>query len=167
VFNLTALSVRISRDLGCRSSMAANILGIFSQYPKVELFVHFNVWPQSSEPCIRGHRATSCAHTDRILLEVRKPGRPLESCGHEFATCNCGKITELLSMGTGTLELPAFLQRDVFWLPWSSSANYWVKPSKRKSKSSFGANLAASDTSNRHSKGTYQEPPSSQQEVQE
>ncbi|KAN0119735.1 copper-fist domain containing protein [Hyaloscypha variabilis] len=54
----------------------------------------------SCEPCIRGHRATSCAHTDRILLEVRKPGRPLESCGHEFATCNCGKITELLSMGT-------------------------------------------------------------------
>lgn len=55
----------------------------------------------SSEPCIRGHRATSCAHTDRILIEVRKPGRPLESCGHEFATCTCGKITELLSMGTG------------------------------------------------------------------
>ncbi|KAE9380348.1 copper-fist-domain-containing protein [Stipitochalara longipes BDJ] len=59
----------------------------------------------SCEPCIRGHRATSCAHTDRILLEVRKPGRPLESCGHEFATCNCGKITELLSIGT-VLPIP-------------------------------------------------------------
>jgi len=54
----------------------------------------------SCEPCIRGHRATSCAHNDRVLIEVRRPGRPLESCGHEFATCNCGKITELLSMGS-------------------------------------------------------------------
>lgn len=29
----------------------------------------------------------------------------MESCGHEFASCTCGKITELLSMGTGILTL--------------------------------------------------------------
>lgn len=39
----------------------------------------------SCEPCIRGHRATLCSHTDRILIAVRKPGRPLETRG-----CKCG-----------------------------------------------------------------------------
>ncbi len=30
-----------------------------------------------SEPCIRGHRATTCNHArERIMLPVRKPGRP-------------------------------------------------------------------------------------------
>lgn len=32
-------------------------------------------------------------------MEVRKPGRPLESCGHEFATCTCGKLAELMAVG--------------------------------------------------------------------
>ncbi|KAH7409283.1 copper fist DNA binding domain-containing protein [Cadophora sp. MPI-SDFR-AT-0126] len=52
----------------------------------------------SCEPCIRGHRATSCAHTDRILIEVRKPGRPLESCGHNLNTCHCGKVAEIFTV---------------------------------------------------------------------
>ncbi|KAH6711062.1 copper fist DNA binding domain-containing protein [Leptodontidium sp. MPI-SDFR-AT-0119] len=52
----------------------------------------------SCEPCIRGHRATSCAHTDRILIEVRKPGRPLESCGHNLSTCNCGRVAEIFAV---------------------------------------------------------------------
>ncbi|KAF8863181.1 copper-fist-domain-containing protein [Acephala macrosclerotiorum] len=58
-----------------------------------------NGFKYSCEPCIRGHRATSCKHTDRILIEVRKPGRPLESCGHNLATCNCGKVASLFSVG--------------------------------------------------------------------
>lgn len=33
-------------------------------------------------PCIRGHRSTSCQHTDRNLLEVRKKGRPMSQCDH-------------------------------------------------------------------------------------
>lgn len=57
-----------------------------------------------SEPCIRGHRATSCAHTDRILIEVRKPGRPLESCGHSFNSCQCGKVAELLALENGSYD---------------------------------------------------------------
>ncbi|KAK0109733.1 hypothetical protein ONS95_002412 [Cadophora gregata] len=52
----------------------------------------------SCEPCIRGHRATSCAHTDRILIEVRKPGRPLESCGHNLNTCHCGRVAEIFAV---------------------------------------------------------------------
>lgn len=39
----------------------------------------------SCEPCIRGNRATFCSHADRILIAVRKPGRPLETRG-----CKCG-----------------------------------------------------------------------------
>ncbi|KAI1341297.1 hypothetical protein F5Y15DRAFT_30256 [Xylariaceae sp. FL0016] len=35
------------------------------------------------EPCIRGHRSTNCTHADsRVMLEVRKPGRPLSHCPH-------------------------------------------------------------------------------------
>ncbi|CZS89554.1 uncharacterized protein RAG0_00904 [Rhynchosporium agropyri] len=52
----------------------------------------------SCEPCIRGHRASSCAHTDRILIEVRKPGRPLETCGHNLNTCQCGRVAEVIAM---------------------------------------------------------------------
>jgi hypothetical protein len=33
-----------------------------------------------------------CKHTDRVLFEVRKPGRPLENCPHDLATCVCGKV---------------------------------------------------------------------------
>ncbi|KAL3421524.1 grisea protein [Phlyctema vagabunda] len=52
----------------------------------------------SCESCIRGHRATSCLHTDRVLTEVRKPGRPLQSCGHKLASCSCGRVAESFSM---------------------------------------------------------------------
>lgn len=34
------------------------------------------------ETCIRGHRASTCQHTDRTLVEVRKKGRPITSCAH-------------------------------------------------------------------------------------
>ncbi|KAF2452966.1 hypothetical protein BDY21DRAFT_148227 [Lineolata rhizophorae] len=43
-------------------------------------------------PCIRGHRSSKCEHKDRILLEVRKPGRPLSSCPHPAGSCNCDRI---------------------------------------------------------------------------
>lgn len=32
--------------------------------------------------CTKGHRSSKCAHYDRILYKVRKPGRPLNSCPH-------------------------------------------------------------------------------------
>ncbi|TEY71758.1 hypothetical protein BOTCAL_0087g00250 [Botryotinia calthae] len=37
------------------------------------------------EPCIRGHRAT----------KLRKPGRPMQNCAHEFGGCVCGRIGEV------------------------------------------------------------------------
>lgn len=35
-----------------------------------------------SEVCIRGHRSSRCAHTDRPLFEIRKKGRPITQCNH-------------------------------------------------------------------------------------
>ena len=65
----------------------------------------FRIWHHYSEPCIRGHRATSCAHVDRVLIEVRKPGRPLQSCGHRLATCICGRLTQTFSEGESKFML--------------------------------------------------------------
>ncbi|KAI9826454.1 MAG: hypothetical protein M1826_006663 [Phylliscum demangeonii] len=41
------------------------------------------------EPCMRGHRSSKCTHSDRILVQVRKPGRPLSSCPHPGGHCSC------------------------------------------------------------------------------
>ncbi|KAG6371577.1 hypothetical protein JVT61DRAFT_9287 [Boletus reticuloceps] len=36
--------------------------------------------PISSEACIKGHRSSSCHHTERPLFEVKKKGRPVSQC---------------------------------------------------------------------------------------
>lgn len=48
----------------------------------------------SSAPCIRGHRSTKCNHAaDRVMVPVRKPGRPLSSCAcPPGKSCACGGI---------------------------------------------------------------------------
>ncbi|CAG9943757.1 unnamed protein product [Clonostachys rosea f. rosea IK726] len=47
------------------------------------------------EPCIRGHRSTKCTHAnERLMVPVRKPGRPLSSCPHPPSKpCSCGQVT--------------------------------------------------------------------------
>ncbi|KAI0043875.1 copper-fist-domain-containing protein, partial [Auriscalpium vulgare] len=32
------------------------------------------------ESCIKGHRSSSCSHTDRPLYEIKKKGRPVSQC---------------------------------------------------------------------------------------
>lgn len=32
--------------------------------------------------CVKGHRSSSCAHTDRMLVEIGKKGRPPTQCAH-------------------------------------------------------------------------------------
>lgn len=43
--------------------------------------------------CIRGHRSTKCDHYgSRVMIPVRKPGRPLTSCPHlQSQKCDCAK----------------------------------------------------------------------------
>ncbi|KAI0200919.1 hypothetical protein F4808DRAFT_470099 [Astrocystis sublimbata] len=61
-------------------------------------------------PCIRGHRSTKCTHqSERVMIPVRKPGRPLSSCPHQKGKpCNCNNITAAIprngKCGCGTLE---------------------------------------------------------------
>ncbi|KAK0382739.1 hypothetical protein NLU13_9835 [Sarocladium strictum] len=47
------------------------------------------------EPCIRGHRSTKCTHAnERLMVPVRKPGRPLSACPHsKTQPCGCGNVT--------------------------------------------------------------------------
>ncbi|KAL1896490.1 hypothetical protein Sste5346_004524 [Sporothrix stenoceras] len=50
------------------------------------------------EPCIRGHRSTKCNHaSERVMLPVRKPGRPLSICPHPPNNgCACATVTAAL-----------------------------------------------------------------------
>jgi hypothetical protein len=34
----------------------------------------------NSESCIKGHRSSSCHHTDRPLFEIKRKGRPVSQC---------------------------------------------------------------------------------------
>ncbi|KAJ6043147.1 uncharacterized protein N7446_001343 [Penicillium canescens] len=43
----------------------------------------------SCEPCIRGHRSSKCQHFDRLMIKVRKAGRPLTQCPHPKGACSC------------------------------------------------------------------------------
>ncbi|KAL2187299.1 hypothetical protein L209DRAFT_685657 [Thermothelomyces heterothallicus CBS 203.75] len=45
-------------------------------------------------PCIRGHRSTKCNHFyDRVMIPVRKPGRPLSTCPcPPGRPCACGGL---------------------------------------------------------------------------
>lgn len=51
------------------------------------------------EACVRGHRVSSCHHSDRNLIHVNKKGRPVSQCPHcrglrksrtTHAKCDCG-----------------------------------------------------------------------------
>ncbi|EED23311.1 Copper fist DNA binding domain protein [Talaromyces stipitatus ATCC 10500] len=51
------------------------------------------------EACVRGHRVSSCHHSDRTLIHVNKKGRPVSQCPHcrglrksrtTHAKCDCG-----------------------------------------------------------------------------
>lgn len=50
--------------------------------------------PPPSAPCIRGHRSTKCNHAaERVMVPVRKPGRPLSSCPcAPGRPCACGGV---------------------------------------------------------------------------
>ncbi|SZF04779.1 unnamed protein product [Blumeria hordei] len=53
-----------------------------------------NGMKMACEPCIRGHRSTKCTHAnERLMVPVRKPGRPLSACPHpRDQMCNCSSV---------------------------------------------------------------------------
>ncbi|KAL9716019.1 copper-binding transcription factor [Leucoagaricus gongylophorus] len=61
--------------------------------------VYVNSKKFACESCIKGHRSSSCHHTDRPLFEIKKKGRPVSQCEkcrelrqskkiHSKCTCN-------------------------------------------------------------------------------
>ena len=63
-----------------RSSAAENTRGKYTPFIIVSFFLtHL---PFFSETCIKGHRSSSCKHTDRPLFEIKKKGRPVTQCEH-------------------------------------------------------------------------------------
>ncbi|KAI9276035.1 copper fist DNA binding domain-containing protein [Sporodiniella umbellata] len=32
--------------------------------------------------CVKGHRSSTCRHSERPLIEIRKKGRPISQCDH-------------------------------------------------------------------------------------
>ncbi|KAG6067812.1 hypothetical protein E4U32_002755 [Claviceps aff. humidiphila group G2b] len=71
------------------------------------------------EPCIRGHRSTKCTHAnERLMVPVRKPGRPLSSCPHPSSRpCACAAVTAAIPRkqrcrcGTSTPETAAVVNQ--------------------------------------------------------
>lgn len=90
-----------------------------------------------SEPCIRGHRSTKCTHAnERLMVPVRKPGRPLSSCPHPSSrTCSCAAVTAAIprkqKCRCGTSQPPAPPN------PPSASAAEPSPPSPSKASSAF------------------------------
>ncbi|ODQ79472.1 hypothetical protein BABINDRAFT_161868 [Babjeviella inositovora NRRL Y-12698] len=57
------------------------------------------------ERCIRGHRVSTCTHTDQPLMMIKRKGRPSTQCSHckdsrqltnTHAACSCAKKTDPL-----------------------------------------------------------------------
>ena len=65
----------------------------------------------SCESCIRGHRSTTCGHWDRVMVRVKRTGRPLRSCPHEAGGCACGQermvMVKIMTNGKDCLCTPA------------------------------------------------------------
>ncbi|KAG1804153.1 copper fist DNA binding domain-containing protein [Suillus variegatus] len=67
--------------------------------------VHINDKKFACESCIKGHRSSSCHHSERPLFEVKKKGRPVSQCKtcrelrnskrvHSKCTCNPREVVD-------------------------------------------------------------------------
>lgn len=102
---------------------------VVSKYPQLTV-----LFP--SEPCIRGHRSTKCTHAnERLMVPVRKPGRPLTACPHpRDQPCGCGSVTAAIprkqTCHCGTSTPPTSSGQDA---PQSSTEGSSEAPSPTKS----------------------------------
>ena len=68
---------RLTLCCPCRFlSIAGNSPGMFLAPPFFRRLVNTTI----SESCIKGHRSSSCTHTERPLYEIKKKGRPVSQC---------------------------------------------------------------------------------------
>ena len=88
------------------------------------------------ERCIRGHRVTTCTHTDQPLMMIKPKGRPSTQCPHckeqrkkrnAHISCNCSK--KINSVTQHDPNCPCFVQGDCTCCPKSTR-----KSSKKKEK---------------------------------
>ena len=79
----------------------------------------------SCKACIRGHRASSCKHTDRELVPVRPKGRPVTQCPkcrdlrktkHSHVKCQCTYDNTLTTENKGRHLLTLFTLFFYNWL---------------------------------------------------
>src|ERR1700733_14321736 len=65
-----------------------------------------------SESCVKGHRSSSCKHTDRPLFEIKKKGRPVSQCEkcrklrqskRVHSKCNCN-LAEGVNIGPSSSQ---------------------------------------------------------------
>ena len=77
--------------------MASNMLGESIAIHTLKCSLRY------SGACIKGHRSSSCSHTDRPLFEIKKKGRPVTQCEHcrqlrktkqVHVKCSCGGSSE-------------------------------------------------------------------------
>ncbi|KZO91026.1 copper-fist-domain-containing protein, partial [Calocera viscosa TUFC12733] len=54
--------------------------------------------------CIKGHRSSTCGHTDRPLFEIKRKGRPQTQCEHcrrlrktrqVHVRCDCASLDDI------------------------------------------------------------------------
>ncbi|CAL1697351.1 unnamed protein product [Somion occarium] len=62
------------------------------------------------ESCIKGHRSSSCAHTDRPLFEVKKKGRPVSQCPQCRELRKTKKVHSRCECSTKSIEKPQVRQ---------------------------------------------------------
>ncbi|KAG6334229.1 hypothetical protein ID866_4859 [Astraeus odoratus] len=74
--------------------------------------VYVNDKKYACESCIKGHRSSSCGHTERPLFEVKKKGRPVSQCPkcrdlrqvkrvHSKCTCNPSSTADKVPISAG------------------------------------------------------------------
>ncbi|ORY62672.1 uncharacterized protein BCR38DRAFT_346269 [Pseudomassariella vexata] len=123
------------------------------------------------EPCIRGHRSTKCNHGgERLLVPVRKPGRPLSTCPHPPGNaCACGGVTAAIprrgkcacpSSGPGSAQNPVKVEPPASdgtpLSPAKSSFRVSKAVPKATRKQSYDpSNLGRMDASNFNVMGSY------------
>lgn len=79
--------VLVSSTLSCFFN-SSHIIGLDNQQQEIRLVrIWFSFLTRTSlilcsETCIKGHRSSSCRHTDRALFEIKKKGRPVTQCEH-------------------------------------------------------------------------------------